>query len=232
MTDLSLASHIPYFSDAENFSRPFQISISMSVLGGLLYAIAPSFSNNQIALASVLLGRVLGGLGRANSALTFAYVARACGANERTSVSSLLGGFQMIGMAIAPLFSVFLASVDFYIFGIHFNSLNSVGLLLIIFNIIPQVMIHLYLPDLPKSEVDNDEEQESEWTRMFRCIVKNPHIGVPFLTVLIYNFNWQFIETSLAPSAQDALQLVSGYSGVQYPFYLYYCDFTQTDTLW
>ena len=185
-------------------------SISLSVLGGILYSIAPAFANQKTALASLALGRILGGLGQANSALTFAYVARACQASERTSISSLLGGFQMIGMAIAPLFSVFLSNVDFDLFGIHFNHLNSVGLLIILINLTSQVMIHFFLPDLPKSdEVENDQEQESEWLRMFRCILSNPHIGVPFLTVFIFNFNWQFIETALAPSGQDALQLVS-----------------------
>jgi len=33
----------------------------------------------------------------------------------------------------------------------------------------------------------------------------NPHIGVPFLTILCFNFNWMFIETGIAPSAHDAL---------------------------
>jgi ceroid-lipofuscinosis MFS transporter 7 len=200
--------HLVPFSDVYNFGMPFMVSISCSVLGGVFYAIAPAFANLRVALASVAIGRILGGLGRANSALTFAYVARACEASERTSVSSLLDGLQMIGMVIAPLFSAFLSNVDFDFLGVHFNNLNSVGLLLV-FIVIPQIMIHLFLPDLPKSEESNDNEEESEWLRMFRCTLKNPHIGVPFITIFVFNFNFQFIETALAPSAQDALQLVS-----------------------
>lgn len=204
-------AHILILSDMYNFSMPFMVSMSCSVLGGVFYAIAPAFANLHLALASVALGRILGGLGRANSALTFAYVARASEASERTSVSSLLGGLQMIGMVIAPLFSALLSNVDFKLFGVHFNNLNSVGLLLVLVNVIPQVMIYLFLPDLPKGEESDDysDEKESEWLRMFRCTLKNPHIGVPFLTIFVFNFNFQFIETALAPSAQDALQLVS-----------------------
>ena len=103
------------------------VSITLSVLGGFLYAIAPAFLNSKAALASVALGRILGGLGRANSALGFAYVARACPANERTSITAILGGVQMIGMAIAPLFSACLIDVDFSFGGVHFDNLNSVG---------------------------------------------------------------------------------------------------------
>ncbi|KAL7542461.1 hypothetical protein ACHAXR_012314 [Thalassiosira sp. AJA248-18] len=203
-------SMIGCHSDAYNFQVPYMVSITLSVLGGLFYAIAPAFDDNQTALASVALGRILGGLGRANSALNFAYVARACEGNERTSITSILGGIQMIGMAIAPLFSACLSNVSFTLFGIPFDNLNSVGLLLIIFNLASQVVVYLYLPDLPIVEDsvsdDDDAEKESEWLKMFRCILLNPHLGVPFLTIFAFNFNFQFIETALAPAGLDALE--------------------------
>ncbi|KAL7554559.1 hypothetical protein ACHAWF_018017 [Thalassiosira exigua] len=185
------------------------VSITVSVFGGLLYAIAPAFATERMALASIALGRILGGLGNANSALAFAYVARACPADERTSIMSLLGGVQMIGMAIAPLFSAFLSDVDFSLLGIHFDNLNSVGLLLVVFNLISQVAVYLYLPDVTSVEEDDDKEednQESEWLRMLRCILRNPHLGVPVLTIFTFNFNWQFIETALAPASFDVLE--------------------------
>ena len=153
------------------------VSITFSVLGGIFYTIAPAFGNDKIALASVALGRILGGLGRANSALGFAYVARACPANERTSITTILGGVQMIGMAIAPLFSACLIGVDFSLLGIHFDYLNTVGLLLIIFNLFSQVAVYFLLPDLPtveSSHSDDEGEKESEWWLMCRCILSNP----------------------------------------------------------
>ena len=64
--------------------------MSLAILGGLFYAIAPAFST-RTDLASITLGRIFGGLGKANSALAFAYVARACEASERTSITSVLG---------------------------------------------------------------------------------------------------------------------------------------------
>ena len=30
---------------------------------------------------------------------------------------------------------------------------------------------------------------------MFGSIIKNPRIAVPFLTIFVFNFNWQLIET-------------------------------------
>jgi MFS family permease len=191
-------------------------SISLSVLGGLFYAVAPAFSDKSTALASVALGRILGGFGRANSALGFAYVARGCPANERTSVTTLLGGVQMIGMAIAPLFSACFTGVNFSLFGIHFDNLNSVGVFIVIINVASQVVVYIFLPDLPtvedKSSNDNESERVSEsnrWLQMFRSIARDPHVGIPFLTIFTFNFNWQFIETALAPVSFDVFGWVS-----------------------
>ena len=78
------------WSDVSSFMVPYMVSISLSVLGGLLNAIAPSFSGNN-PLYAVAIGRILGGFGRANSALGFAYVARASPAKERTSTTGMLG---------------------------------------------------------------------------------------------------------------------------------------------
>ena len=197
------------WSDAYNFQVPYMVSIALSVVGGLFYAIAPSFTNHQTALTAVALGRILGGLGRANSALGFAYVARACSSSQRTSVTAILGGVQMVGMSIAPIFSAFISDVEFYLFGIHFDYLNTVGLIMVIINLFSGIIVHLYLPDLESvedSDSDTDEDKESEWLMMFRCILNNQHIGVPFLTIFVFNFNWQFIETAVAPAAFDTFE--------------------------
>ncbi len=194
------------WSDAHGFLVPYMVSISLSNLGGLLYALAPAFTNSQLTLVAI--GRILGGLGRANSALGFAYVARALPASERTSVTAVLGGVQMIGMAIAPLFSALLANVNFDLFGIHFDNLNSVGLVLLVINFLSQVLVYFLLPDLSPNNSDegfDQDDKESEWSKMLRFIVTIPHIGIPFLTIFTFNFNWQFIETALAPASADAL---------------------------
>jgi hypothetical protein len=57
------------------------VSISLSVLGGFFYTVAPVYVNKRMALALVALGQILVGLGRANSALGFAYIARGCPEN-------------------------------------------------------------------------------------------------------------------------------------------------------
>lgn len=124
------------------------------------------------------------------------------------ATTALLGGVKMIGMAIAPMFNYFLTSVNVDFAGVHFDRLNSVGLLLAFLNIISLVLIYILLPDLPivgDSDRNQEDNKDNEWLRMFKIIAKNPHIGVPFLTIFTFNFNWQFIETGVAPAGHDAL---------------------------
>ncbi|EJK55568.1 hypothetical protein THAOC_24691 [Thalassiosira oceanica] len=75
------------WSDVSNFQTPYMASISLSVLGSILYTIAPVFSSAQTGLLVLALARIVGGLGRANSALGFAYIARASPPNQRTSTA-------------------------------------------------------------------------------------------------------------------------------------------------
>ena len=181
------------WSDVSNFSTPYMASISLSVLGSILYTIAPVFSSAKTGLWALALGRILGGLGRANSALGFAYIARACPPNQRTTTTAILGSIQMIGMAIAPGFSFFLQDVDFNLLGIHFDNLNTVGLIMLLTNLASQAVIYIMLPDLADDDDDdgdnddNDEKKESQWLRIFRVIFSNPHVGVPFLTIFVFN---------------------------------------------
>ncbi len=67
----------------------------------------------------------------------------------------------MIGMAIASLLSACLASVDFLLLGVHFDNLNSIGLFIVIINFASQMVIYLFLPDLPKVEDYGSVDKES-----------------------------------------------------------------------
>lgn len=129
----------------------------------------------------------------------------------------------MIGMAIAPCFSAFIQDVDFDVAGLHFNNLNTVGLIMTVINLVSQIVIYIMLPNLSddddnNGDDDNDDEKtskESQWMRIFRVIFSNPHVGVPFLTIFVFNFNFQFIEVSIAPAAFDALVGLLDYSCVR-----------------
>ena len=77
------------FSDASNFSMPFRVSISLSVVGGILYAIAPAFASSKSGLVSLALGRILGGFGKAVS-FTFFDISLAVGCSNNDNNPGLV----------------------------------------------------------------------------------------------------------------------------------------------
>uniref|UniRef100_A0A7S2HMT8 Major facilitator superfamily (MFS) profile domain-containing protein n=1 Tax=Helicotheca tamesis TaxID=374047 RepID=A0A7S2HMT8_9STRA len=213
-----------WWSDTVSFRIPYVITVLVSILGGVLYSVAACFGEGKTALSMILAGRLLGGVGGANAALGFAYVARAVPPKERTAVTSALTAVRIIGMAAGPGVNAFLKGVDMNLFGVHFDELNSVGLVLVITNAIALIVVLTLLPEpepYDKQEIADDnvdangeeagEEHDEEsalasspW-KVAHAIVSDKQVAVPFFTIYIFNANFQVIETALAPAAADAL---------------------------
>ena len=211
------------WSDASGFTIPFLTSLSISTLGGLVYLLASALPYGRPAIGAILAARLLGGCGAANSALGFAYVARATPQEEQTSVNSMLSMMRILGMAIGPGVNVLVSwiNVDFGKWSL--TPLNSVGIILIICNLAAMVVIIIFLEE---PTFTDEEEQEGEdgdvesaskptlskqsssfaastldVTRAFMSM----DILVPLLSIFMFNANFQLIETGFAPAAYDAL---------------------------
>mmetsp|Transcript_3241 Transcript_3241/g.6779 ORF Transcript_3241/g.6779 Transcript_3241/m.6779 type:complete len:555 (-) Transcript_3241:96-1760(-) len=204
-----------YFCDAGHgkFRTLYLISLGVAALGGLTYFAASAFPS-KTALILLLLGRILGGVGAANSTLGFTYIAHVVDKSVFTQATSLLSLVRIVGMAIAPAFNVLLNdmnfSIDLFGYNLEVTPLNAVGLFLALFNTIAIVgMIFLFVepdtaPHDDKKGKENDaalEKQESGfWASLFSM-----EIVVPVLSIFQMNANFQLIETGLAPAANDSL---------------------------
>jgi ceroid-lipofuscinosis MFS transporter 7 len=199
-----------YWTDASGnqFRLPYLTSIFAAMVGGLLYFYASVYANNidgdasSVALGLILAGRVLGGLGAANSALGFAYLATVIPQEEQTQVNSLLSMTRIIGMAAGPGFNVLLKNINtrWIVGGTTFvvDPLNSVGLFLAISNLIGFLVILFLLqdpgPKAKKSLHGDDEEDEGdiEGTRLdFICDILSIEILLPIFTIFVINSNFQ-----------------------------------------
>lgn len=211
------------WSDASGFRIPFLISLSISTLGGLVYLLASALPYGRPAIGAILAARLLGGCGAANSALGFAYVARATPQEEQTSVNSMLSMMRILGMAIGPGVNVLVSwiNVDFGKWSL--TPLNAVGIILIMCNLAAMVAILIFLEEPTFTDEDEEDgdngdvesaskpalsKQSSsfaastfEVTRAFMSM----DILVPLLSIFMFNANFQLIETGFAPAAYDAL---------------------------
>ena len=130
-----------FWSDKYGFRLPYLVTLSLSAVGGFFYLIAGAY-DDQTAVALILTARLLGGIGAASAALGFAYLAKVVPHEEQTKINSVLSMTRILGMASGPGFNVFLAKVDTTWFGLHIETLNSVGLILIGSNVMAMLFIY------------------------------------------------------------------------------------------
>ena len=229
MSSFSFASFctkpiIGFGSDHFGFRAPFVISLLIALLGGVVYMFASALPSGNVAVGAIFAARLLGGVGGANSALGYAYTARTIPPEKQTSVNSLLSLCRILGMAIGPGVNIFIAKVDIPIgnkWGL--NSLNSVGLILVICNIIAIASVLFLLEEPQKKDeggVEGKEAGDDETPKLDDSVSSSSpsrawndillsffsvDILVPMLSIFSFNASFQLIETGFAPAAFDAL---------------------------
>jgi MFS transporter, ceroid-lipofuscinosis neuronal protein 7 len=192
-------------SSGYTFRLPYLVSIAASSLGGLLYFVASAFSGKR-AIAVILIARFLGGMGAANSTLGFTYVAAVVPHDQMTKFSSLLSMVRVVGMATAPALNLFLNDLGGSIGSFEVTPLNSVGLFLMILNVVSFFVIYLHLKEPPEqvkpstSPVGVEKRGMDFWKSLFSV-----GILLPIFNILALNANFQLLETGLAPAASNLL---------------------------
>mmetsp|Transcript_15947 Transcript_15947/g.23376 ORF Transcript_15947/g.23376 Transcript_15947/m.23376 type:complete len:511 (+) Transcript_15947:212-1744(+) len=207
-----------WWSDIRGFREPFIVSISISAIGGLAYVGASALPNGIISVAAITLGRVLGGVGAANSALGYAYCAKVIPRSEQTTTNSLLSMMRMVGMAIGPGFNAFLGNVNLDLLGgrVKLDSLNSVGLVMVGCDLLAMLAI-IFLLEEPSEDgtsknVDDRKDEEKASTSQMSMTtsdlfwsVLSLDILTPFLILFTFNAAFQLVETAFAPATSHAL---------------------------
>ena len=79
------------------FRAPYLASLIAAMLGGILYFAASGASSPHVAIATVFLGRLLGGVGAANSTLGFTYIAQMIPHDKMTKFSTVLSMMRVLG---------------------------------------------------------------------------------------------------------------------------------------
>lgn len=201
LASFSVKPFLGAWSDRMGFRIPYMCSLAISACGGLFYLVA---SITPTPVSIILVGRLLGGVGAASSALGYAFLAKMVANDQQTKVNSLLSALRIIGMAAGPGVNVFLAKIDLTIGSFHLDPLNSVGLVLLVTNVLAMGSIYFLLDEPPQEEgKESQTEDSSQWslvTSMF-CA----ELLVPIFCIFGFNANFQLIETGFAPAASHAL---------------------------
>jgi MFS transporter, ceroid-lipofuscinosis neuronal protein 7 len=204
---------LAYWSDSvRQFKPPYMASTVAAGFGGLLYFFASTFPAGRTAVAMVLVGRLLGGCGAANTTLGYTYVAHVIPSELFTPANALLSMVRVVGMALAPALNAAVAWIhaDVTVGGytVHIHPLNAVGLLLAAGNALGFLTLYFLFREptdmaKPSSELNSAYERPAGlafWMQMVRF-----DILVPLFSIIVLNANYQLLETGLAPSANDIL---------------------------
>jgi ceroid-lipofuscinosis MFS transporter 7 len=185
------------WSDTVGFRISYFTSLSLSALGGVIYLLA-SLATTHVAVAMMLCGRLLGGVGAASASLGFAYMAKVVPHDQQTKTSSFLSMVRLLGMASGPGVNVFLTKIDMAFLGLTLDPLNSVGLVLVVSNLIALSAIYFFLAE-PTEDINrassHDLKSESSmgstgWWSVVRTFAR-PEIFVPILSIFTLNANFQ-----------------------------------------
>jgi len=193
------------------FRVPYLSSLTVSVVGALLYFLAVQASNNpKLAVGMIFVGRFLSGLGAANQALGYAYLASVVPPEMQTRTSTLLSMMRIVGMTIGPGINFFLDTVDGHVLGVPIDPLNAVGLLLVIGNFVTALTVYFFLPEPPeKNDIKLPEAMEesastSSSTDFWKACL-SIDILLPTFILFVANSAFQLIETALPAAASHGL---------------------------
>lgn len=196
------------WTDNHGFRPPYFLSLSIAMVGGLVYFLASAFPNGMVAVSLIFLARLLSGVGAASSTLGFAYIARMLPSEQQTQFNSLLSMIRIFGMAAGPGVNVFLSEIDFNIGIFEVNHLNSVGLILILVNLGAIIAIYYTLDEPPESDDHSDNHEHNGDDSSMMVTLKalfSPDIFVYVISIFSFNAAFQLIETAFAPAAKHAL---------------------------
>lgn len=198
------------------FRTPYIASFLLAIFGALLYFFGNAIGSPRTAVAMILVGRLFSGLGGANQALGFAYLALAVPHDQQTRTSTILSMTRIMGMALGPAVNLFLSKIDTTItiagFSMAIDSLNSVGLLLAGGNLFVMICVILFLEEPPPKEKKLPEalmgmgaaptpQKNSMWKAFL-----NIEIWLPIFILLVVNSSFQLVETAFPPAAADGLK--------------------------
>jgi MFS family permease len=196
------------------FRMPYIVTISLAGVGGLCYFAASAFTSSSsssssssptVAIGLIFAGRFLGGLGAANQALGFAYLASVVPPDQQTQTNSLLSMMRILGMAVGPGFNVLLDKIHWSVpitstFTLEITSLNSVGLFLAVANVLAGAIILIVLeepPEPPKATtttttkngavVEEGEDSVLKTLKALCCL----ELMLPMYTLFVVNSGFQ-----------------------------------------
>ena len=174
-----------YWSDKRPMREAFVFSFAVGVAGNILYGIAGGAG----FLHLILIGRLVAGIGAANTTLVQAYIARSSAPAQRTRLMSMCRGASLLGISSGPVLNLALINLDnkgVCWHGFCLNSWTAAGYVMAVINLILGFMFAVFFLEPPeqrkavKQTLKYDESGHSlSNSPPTRVVIKNKPNFVP-----------------------------------------------------
>jgi MFS family permease len=204
-------------STGNKYKIPFIASFSTAMFGHLIYFVAillPTSSNSgyNMGVMALVLGRFFAGMGAANNALGFSYIATVIPHDRQTTINVLLSMTRIVGMTFGPFVNMFLGKIDteMHLPGtnltIPLNPYNSVGLFLAMGQllVLSIALVFFNEPDSAKKKDMISNGSKAGMTQFWE-VISCVEILVPMLIIFVINCNFQLVETAFPPATAHGL---------------------------
>eukprot|EP00966_Prymnesium_polylepis_P293355 6775628-Prymnesium_polylepis.1 len=170
--------------DRRTFREVYVATYCVAVAGNVVYALAGWWGSWHY----VLLGRLLSGVGCANSALSYAYVSRTVDASMRTPYMSKLALAFPLGLLTGPAFNAITSQCDTNFGSFHLDDRNAPGVLLALLQLalLAALLCNLSEPPAYSAEATAAAEKQG-WLYSLLAALCQREVAACFLVTFTFN---------------------------------------------
>lgn len=166
--------------DARSFREVYLATFSVSIAGNIVYAFAELLGSWHF----LLIGRLLSGVGAANSALSAAYITRAVEPSQLTPYLSKISLAFPLGLVVGPAVNGVTALVDFKLGPLELDDKNSPGALLALLQLLQMLALLFLLVEPPaySEEARENTRLQGWWHSLLHAMCQPCVHATPFWT--------------------------------------------------
>ena len=148
-----------------------------------------------VAVYTLFFARFFTGLGAANIALGYSYIATVIPHEKQTTTNIVLSMMKIIGMTLGPFVNLFLSRIDATIiigtWRIPINPFNSVGLIVGVGQVLVLLVTLIFLREPPEQAKELSERAQQAGLQEFWEAATCFDVLLPLVIVFVMNFNFQ-----------------------------------------
>jgi MFS family permease len=179
--------------------------------------------SKSAGLVMIMVGRLIAGIGGANTTLTQAYFARAAAPEKRMKFLALANGFALFGLLLGPAFNVLFVKFNLHLGHFRLYENTAPGYVMAIVNLASLVSFWLWFENPPKDKeklVMNKAFYGKVWTILWRkggwyCLMLNFIMGFEItgletaITPITKSWGWGSIANSIFFAGIAVVALIS-----------------------